>query len=558
MIILISKITHKEDLRIKIDVPYNAETAVKIKQITDARWSKTLRAWHIPYNKESYQQLKTIFPDITISSVSQKTEQTQATSNISSNLVKQESLQISSAPLSVNSFQPIHKKNVTIEVSGRSIFVKMPKNTTDIQFIRSFHYSRWDDHAFLWVVPHYNENLELLKDYFGQRISSFIEHDDYSIKTENFGKRIIEKDCVLTIKTISNKLRVIFTYNKALTYAIKGIPYYRWDSHNKWWVVPFTETILYSLKKTAETEHLTFIFEEEMPQFQKATRINSKVLPDYRSCPEGFLLKMKELRYSERTIQTYKSLFEEFINYYHHKDIEQIDEPMIVDFLRYLVIERKISLSYQNQSINAIKFYYERVLGGQRKIYLIDRPRREQGLPVVLSEEEVKLILNAPKNLKHKAILMTIYSGGLRISEAINLKIEDIDSQRMQVHVVQAKGKKDRYTLLSYRLLEILRDYVREFRPKLWLFEGPSGTQYSDRSIQTILKSALLKTNIRKHVTVHTLRHSFATHLLENGTDLRYIQTLLGHDSSKTTEIYTHVTTKGFDKIQSPLDRLNL
>lgn len=558
MNIIISKITHKDELRIKIDIPYNTETAIKVRQITDARWSKTLRSWHIPYNKESYQQLKTLFPDITISSESQKTEQTQATENFSNNLVHQESLQTPSASLSINSFQTIHRKNVTIEVSGRNIFVKMPKNSTDIQFIRSFHYTRWDDHSFLWVVPHYNDNLELLKDYFGHRISSFIQHEAFSIKTDNFGKRIIEKDTALFIKTSSNKLRIIFMYNKALSFAIKGIPYYRWDTHNKWWVVPFSESILNSLRKTAEIENLKIIFEEEKPQFDKASRINSKNLPDYRSCPEGFLLKMKELRYSERTIQTYKSLFEEFINYYHHKDIEQIDEPMIVDFLRYLVIHRKISLSYQNQSINAIKFYYERVLGGQRKVYLIDRPRREQGLPVVLSEEEVKSILNVPKNLKHRAILMTIYSAGLRISEAINLKICDIDSQRMQIHVVQAKGKKDRYTLFSYRLLEILRDYVREFQPKIWLFEGASGIPYSDRSIQTILKSALLKTNIKKHVTVHTLRHSFATHLLENGTDLRYIQTLLGHESSKTTEIYTHVTTKGFDKIQSPLDRLEL
>lgn len=557
MNIIISKITHKDELRIKINIPYNTDTAIRVRQITDARWSKTLRSWHIPYNKESYQQLKTLFPDIIISTVNQKTEQTLVEENFSNNLVHLETSQISSASPSINSVQTILRKNVTIEVSGRNIFVKMPKNSTDIQFIRSFHYSRWDDHAFLWVVPLYNDNLELLKDYFGQRISSFIQHNDFSIKTDNFGKRIIEKDCVLFVKTNSNKLRIIFTYNKALTYSIKSIPYYRWDTHNKWWVVPFSETILNSLKKTVEIEHLKFLFEEEKPQFQKSTRLNSRILPDYRSCPEGFLLKMKELRYSERTIQTYKSLFEEFINYYHQKEIDQIDEPMIMDFLRYLVIDRKISLSYQNQSINAIKFYYERVLNGQRKVYLIDRPRREQGLPVVLSEEEVKTILNVPKNLKHRAILMTIYSAGLRISEAINLKICDIDSQRMQIHVVQAKGKKDRYTLLSFKLLEILREYVREFQPKIWLFEGAPGTPYSDRSIQTILKSALLKTNIKKHVTVHTLRHSFATHLLENGTDLRYIQNLLGHDSSKTTEIYTHVTTKGFDKIQSPLDRLN-
>ena len=153
---------------------------------------------------------------------------------------------------------------------------------------------------------------------------------------------------------------------------------------------------------------------------------------------------------------------------------------------------------------------------------------------------------------------MTIYSGGLRIGEAINLKIKDIDSQRMQIRVEQGKGKKDRYTLLGKKTLEILRKYVTEYKPKMWLFEGASGMLYSYKSIQMILKKAVEKAEIKKHVTVHTLRHSFATHLLESGTDLRYIQSLLGHSNSKTTEIYTHITTKGFNQIKSPLDNLEI
>ena len=153
---------------------------------------------------------------------------------------------------------------------------------------------------------------------------------------------------------------------------------------------------------------------------------------------------------------------------------------------------------------------------------------------------------------------MTIYSAGLRISEAINLKIKDIDSQRMQIRVEQGKGKKDRYTLLGTKTLEILRIYFLEYKPKEWLFEGVNGELYSRRSIGHILKASVDKTGIKKRVTVHTLRHSFATHLLEAGTDLRYIQALLGHESSKTTEIYTHITTKGFDQIKSPLDNLKI
>ena len=176
----------------------------------------------------------------------------------------------------------------------------------------------------------------------------------------------------------------------------------------------------------------------------------------------------------------------------------------------------------------------------------------------MLSEEEISSILKVTTNLKHKAILMTIYSAGLRISEAIKLKIKDIDSDRMQIRVEQSKGKKDRYTILSAKLLLVLREYFKEYIPKDYLFEGQKGEQYSDRSIQLILKDACAKAKITKKASVHTLRHSFATHLLEHGTDLRYIQSLLGQERSKTTEIYTHVTTKGFDQIKSPLDKLDL
>jgi site-specific recombinase XerD len=221
-----------------------------------------------------------------------------------------------------------------------------------------------------------------------------------------------------------------------------------------------------------------------------------------------------------------------------------------------------VSSSYQNQSINAIKFYFEKVKNGPRIFYAIDRPQREKILPQVCSEEEVISILKCTKNLKHKAILTTIYSAGLRISELINLKIAHIDSDRMQIRVEQSKGKKDRYTLLSQKNLKLLREYIRVFRPYYYLFEGQRSTKenpipYTARSIQVILKDSAKMAGITKKISVHTLRHSFATHLLEHGTDLRYIQNLLGHESSKTTEIYTHVTTKGFDQIKSPLDHLD-
>ena len=225
-------------------------------------------------------------------------------------------------------------------------------------------------------------------------------------------------------------------------------------------------------------------------------------------------------------------------------------------FLRYLVEERQVSTSYQNQAINAIKYYYEQVLGGRRKFYFIERPVKERKLPVVLSEAEVYRLLASVHNLKHKCLLMLIYSAGLRISEALHLQPKDLDSKRMQVTVRNAKGKKDRVSILSKSLLPILRDYYQLYQPKEYLFEGADGGQYSARSAQNVFKKACIQAKITKKATLHTLRHSFATHLLEKGTDLRYIQTLLGHGSSRTTEIYTHVSTKALKDIQSPLDSL--
>jgi site-specific recombinase XerD len=179
-------------------------------------------------------------------------------------------------------------------------------------------------------------------------------------------------------------------------------------------------------------------------------------------------------------------------------------------------------------------------------------------LPKILSEEEVIAILKSVDNLKHKTMLSLIYAAGLRRSELINLEVNDIDSKRMVINIRGGKGKKDRITLLSEKILNLLRTYFQAYRPKVWLFEGVAGEAYSVSSLQKIFAVALRKSGVRKDASLHTLRHSFATHLLENGTDIRYIQALLGHNSSKTTEIYTHVTTKGFEKIRSPLDNLDL
>lgn len=451
---------------------------------------------------------------------------------------------------------------IELEIIGRKIILKMPKNDADIQFIRSIQYARWNKEGFFWDVPNYPGNLERIKQYFGERISILKEHEQIEVKI--IGKEHkIGKNEVLIIKSRSGRLKLIFGFHAGLMKVIKTIPYYKWDPKNKWWTVPYSEQFLEEIKTKIKDFGMVMKFEEEEIKGGVVAKVSPLDIPNYRKCPEEYVHKLEERRYSEGTIKAYVPLFEEFINFFSNISLEELGEKEVMEFSRYLVTERKVSSSHQNQAINSIKFYFEKVRGGERKFYHVDRPIREKILPEVLSEEEVSAILKATKNLKHKAILMTIYSAGLRIAELTKLKIKDIDSKRMQIRVEQAKGKKDRYTILSQRTLEILRLYIKQEKPHEYLFEGQKSTKefpvkYSTTSISAILNKALNNVGIKKNVTVHTLRHSFATHLLERGTDLRYIQSLLGHESPKTTQIYTHITTKGFDQIKSPLDGLDL
>lgn len=246
-------------------------------------------------------------------------------------------------------------------------------------------------------------------------------------------------------------------------------------------------------------------------------------------------------------------MFEAFINHYKEKDILELGELEIRDYLTNK-ISNHVSDSQINQIINSIKFYYEIVLGMPNRFYQIERPKKKDKLLVVLSKKEVKSILDCTSNIKHYCILSIIYSSGLRISELLNLKISDIDSSRMMIRIEDSKGGKDRYSLLSESLLHKLRDYYKEYKPQKYLIEGRNGGQYSSTSIGKILKRACEKAKINKKVITHTLRHSFATHLLEQGTDLRSIQTLLGYYSIATTEIYTHVANTSMKNIKNPLD----
>jgi integrase/recombinase XerD len=331
------------------------------------------------------------------------------------------------------------------------------------------------------------------------------------------------------------RIMVYFEYNQELIARLKKLGNARWSSSKGAWHLPDTE--------------------ENRKRFKidlaiRLTEVHHKKIENYKRWLEG-------KRYSANTIKTYTEVLSTFFLYFHNKPLEEITNNDISDFNNDYILKNKLSISYQNQFVNSVKLFYRVVQDAQLNVDLIYRPRRVKRLPNVLSKEEVKMILDATKNLKHKTMLSLIYACGLRCGELLKLKPEDIDSNRGVLLIKQAKGMKDRIAPLGNSLIEMLRFYYRTFKPMQYLFEGQQeGMPYDPRSLQQVLKQSLARTSIVKPVSLHWLRHSYATHLLENGTDLRYIQEILGHRSSRTTEIYTHVSTKSIQKIVSPYDQL--
>jgi integrase/recombinase XerD len=262
--------------------------------------------------------------------------------------------------------------------------------------------------------------------------------------------------------------------------------------------------------------------------------------------------------FAPHTIQVYVERVATFARYYNVSP-QRLGPEQIRAYLLYLVQERHVSWSYFNQARCALQFLYRVTLGKDWVVEAVACPKQQKKLPIVLSLDELVQFFKAVTNLKHRAILMTTYAAGLRLSEVCHLRVDDIDSRRMVIRIRQAKGHKDRYVMLSPRLLAILRQYWKAVRPRHYLFQGADPDRpINPRTVQEACKAALLASGLKKKVTVHTLRHSFATHLLEAGTDLRTIQILLGHQNLGTTARYLHVSTAALKATHSPLDALDL
>ena len=267
--------------------------------------------------------------------------------------------------------------------------------------------------------------------------------------------------------------------------------------------------------------------------------------------------EMRLRNYSHKTIKAYISCLRTFIRYIHPKHPREATDADLRAFILFLIEHEHYASSTINQVINALRLLYVDLYRRPMELGELPRPKKERKLPVVLSEGEVRRLFDNLSNLKHKAMLMLVYSAGLRVGEAVHLHWEDLDEERRMIHIRGGKGKKDRYTILSDVVVKALQRYWKVYQPREWLFEGESpGKPYAIRSAEGVFKKAAHRARISKEVSIHSLRHAFATHMLEHGTDLRYIQDLLGHESIKTTEIYAHVSRRKVANLQSPIEYL--
>lgn len=339
-----------------------------------------------------------------------------------------------------------------------------------------------------------------------------------------------------------NVIWFAFEFDKELQRRLKQkFPEARWSkSQKKWWI-----------KDNKHNRELL-----GLPAVSGFDKSAHRIHPVNRPALKRFVETMQLKAYSVNTITTYTNEFCALLTILKNNNVDSLSAERLRAYILFCITRLKLSENLVHSRLNAVKFYFEQVLHREKFFAEIPRPKKKSSLPKVLSTADIKRLLGASENKKHLLMLQLCYGMGLRVSEVVNLKISDIDSKRMQVLVESAKGKKDRYVNLPATLLPLLRNYYKEFKPKLFLFEGVNGGQYAVRSVQAVFKNAMKKARINKPVGIHSLRHSYATHLMEYGTDVAFIQKLLGHNDIKTTLIYTNIANKDVTKIISPLDKL--
>ena len=499
MIIQIYLINHRNENRIKIDTKLPFDMLTKIKQINGRKWSKTLNAWHIPYTKIAYNQLLQMFGKQNVKSISNNDSPTKT---------------------DITDKKEIKEKPQGVSESSDSIKQQFPK-----------------------FIVNATEN-------------------GYERKTVVSNKLIVNQ---LDANTLA--AYVPYFMNNWIE-IVKKINGRRWNGEEKYWELPYVQDSIQQLLQINEV-HFNFVISADIPESAPIIYATKKqqsktqkpklydLLNDTQRLAITALEEMLMLeRKSPRTIKSYRMHIIGLLYFYPNVKPSQITNEQLKKYMLHKITKDKIHERTQGQILNALVAFYKRLLKQEGKLENLFRPKKPQSLPNVFSKNEIVRFLNVIDNLKHKTMMILAYSSGLRRGEIINLRRKDILFDRKCIFVKKSKGKKDRYVMLAENAIDYLKKYLATYQPKYWLFEGEKGGQYGERSIQSVFINAKIKSGVNDSVTLHGLRHSFATHLVDNGVPLHVVKDLLGHESIKTTEVYLHISQHYLKEVKSPLDGL--
>jgi len=565
MTLSIRKIEHKGAFRIGIFFEKNYAIQQQLKGI-GAVYSRTFQCWYIDYNKVAYQQLKTLFPDLQI-------QQPVAGETSSRDLppIAKSELQLGLHP-SVNNPEHITKVDSLAQKLRLELLPNLGKYWVfKIRYVQSVVNQLKLVKGVYWHAT-YKVYMAMRNPKVKEAVERILEVSDF------FPEDYLEKEVVFEGKSIVLRshqedvkwMEVYVPPLLALLEKVKRISMVRYSKPNACFLLPASPAVYEAL--VAHFDPHLVVIQSELPNgyLNKRNIINKKQIDLARTksqlfstVPEpahrfvsNYVDTLMAVNYSPSTIRTYTQQFLQFLRDFEYRDPKDITYKETVRYLASLM-ERGLSATSGHSMVNALLFYYnqvEQIPGYELKL---PRPKKEKKLPTVLTMEECLLLFRVVENPKHKLLLLIGYGAGLRVSEIVNLEWRDILFAEHKIHIRNAKGKKDRMVMLPYSIVSSLEYYKQTYQTKKYVFEGQfAGEPYSTRSVQEVMRMALQKSGLEKKATVHTLRHSFATHLLENGTDIRYIQQFLGHSSIKTTTVYTHISASAVNKIQSPLDRI--
>ncbi len=502
-------------------------------------YSKTYRSWYLPYENGVFTRLKENFAEIQVidNNAPTRTEQHVHQTDIAS----------------------IHKneppQNLRIVVAENKGWIVNCDFAIGQQLKYGIEKATWLKEKKRWFIPARKGNFEKLKKITGWEVPSLIFEKQINTKIAQFKPHPEAKEYVL----------VELPYTAIAYQIIKNTKSRYYDKGRRCWRILNQKSIRDGLVDNligahievniAEEVYLTTVKEGKYSSIRQNEEWINTLPIEIQQTMLQYTDALMLQQYSRKTILNYRSAIKEYLLFFQNIKPEAISPNQAKNWLT-----QKVKAGWGEAvlitTICALRFYYVKMLGLKDWEFHLPFPRRSHKLPNVMSHSEVKNIFDSVSNLKHKTMLFMAYAAGLRVSEVVGLKVKDIDSERMVIHIKDSKGKKDRCVMLSPLLLETLRDYYKAYKPKEWIFEGQNYDCYSTRSVQKIFQNAKLKTGTMKDISFHALRHSFATHLHEAGTDIRIIQELLGHSSTKTTERYTHVSNRTIQRVQSPLDDL--